>query len=167
MDQTSATGTALADSRTIQAVLRFLRDRKRSDKRWLVVVDNADDMGWGIKKVLPQAGYGSMIITSQDSQAGRLLPKCEELRVDTMDALEARALLLQHLKGEFDSVPSDIRQLCDEIVERLGYLALAVDLAGAYIGNEADQEEALRNIWNFPIILKFRPSIRAYEDQNP
>lgn len=58
------------------------------------MIDNIDDMGWGIKTVLPQAGYRSVIITSQDSQARRLLFKCEELRVDIMDTLEARALFL-------------------------------------------------------------------------
>ena len=143
MDPTPTTGIALADSRPIQAVLRFLRGRKSSDKKWLVVVDNADDVSWGLRTVFPQAGRGSIIITSQDSQACRLFPKCEELRVDIMGPLEARAVLLQHLQWESDSVPSLVQLRCDNIVKRLGYLALAVDLAGAYIGNQADQETAL------------------------
>ena len=142
MDPILTTGTALADSRPIQAVLRFLRARKSSDKKWLVVVDNADDFSWGLRKVFPQAGRGSLIITSQDSQACLFL-KCEELRVDIMGPLEARAVLLQHLQWESDSVPSHVQQHCDGIVDRLGNLALAVDLVGAYIGNEADQETAL------------------------
>ena len=143
VDSTPTTGTELADSRNIQAVLRSLRVRKSSDKKWLVVVDNADDVSWGLRTVFPQSGWGSLIITSQDSQACRLIPKCEELRVDIMGPLEARAVLLQHLQWKSDSVPSHVQRRCDEIVKRLGYLALAVDLAGAYIGNEADQETAL------------------------
>ena len=143
VDSTPTTGTELADSRIIQAVLRSLRARKSSDKKWLVVVDNADDVSWGLRTVFPQAGWGSLIITSQDSQACRLIPKCEELRVDIMGPLEARAVLLQHLQWKSDSIPSHVQRRCDEIVKRLGYLALAVDLAGAYIGNEADQETAL------------------------
>ena len=143
MGPNPTTGIALADSRPIQAVLQFLRARKSLDKKWLVVVDNADDFTWGLRTVLPQAGRGSLIITSQDSQACRFFPKCEELRVDIMSPLEARAVLLQHLKWESDSVPSPVQLRCDDIVKRLGYLALAVDLAGAYIGNEADQETAL------------------------
>ena len=142
MEPTPTPGTALADSRTIQAVLRFLRARK-SGKKWLVVVDNADDFSWGLRMVLPQAGWGSLIITSQDSQACRLFPKCEKLWVDIMGPLEARAVLLQHLQWESDSVPTHVQINCDDVVKRLGYLALAVDLAGAYIGNEADQENAL------------------------
>ena len=143
VDSTPTTGTELADSRTIQAVLRSLRARKSSEKKWLVVVDNADDVSWGLRTVFPQAGWGSLIITSQDSHACRLIPKCEELRVDIMGLLEARAVLLQHLQWKSDFVPSHVQRRCDEIVKRLGYLALAVDLAGAYIGNEADQETAL------------------------
>ena len=143
VDSTSTTGTEVADSRNIQAVLRSLRARKSSEKKWLVVVDNADDVSWGLRTVFPQAGWGSLIITSQDSQACRLIPKCEELRVDIMGPLEARAVLLQHLQWKSDSVPSHVQRRCDDIVKRLGYLALAVDLAGAYIGNEADQETAL------------------------
>ena len=143
VDSTPTTGTELADYRIIQAVLRFLKARKSSDKKWLVVIDNADDFSWGLRTVFPQAGWGSLIITSQDSQACRLFPKCEELRVDIMGPLEARAVLLQHLQWESDSVPSHVQLLCDNLVKRLGYLGLAVDLAGAYIGNEADQETAL------------------------
>jgi hypothetical protein len=36
-------GSSLTDSVAVQAVLRWLRDRKDSDDEWLVVVDNADD----------------------------------------------------------------------------------------------------------------------------
>ena len=143
VDSTPTTGTELADNRTIQAVLRFLESRKSSDDKWLIVIDNADDFSWGLRTVLPQAGWGSLIITSQDSQAWRLFPKREKLQVDIMGPLEARAVFLHHLQWESVSVPSRVQLLCDNIVRRLGYLALAVDLAGAYIGNEADQEKAL------------------------
>ena len=60
-----------------------------------------------------------------------------------MGPLEARAVLLQHLQWESDSVPSHIQLYCDSIAKRLGYLALAIGLAGAYIKNEDDQQTAL------------------------
>src|SRR5262249_38060796 len=122
------------DSPAVQSVLR-----------WLVVVDNADDLTWGVNGVIPKGMRGNVVITSQDDQSPKLLNRrCEKLRVDIMELLEARALLLQHLKWDLDSAPQDVLDICATIVGRLGCLALAIDLAGAYIGNNSDQEVALR-----------------------
>ncbi|KAI9775707.1 MAG: hypothetical protein M1816_005776, partial [Peltula sp. TS41687] len=145
VDRASTQGPGLTDSAAVQAVLRWLRARKESDDQWLVVVDNADDVTWGINQIVPKGGRGNIIITSQDDQSPRLLNgRCEKLRVDTMEPLEARALLLQHLEWDADSAPQHVQRVCDTIVERLGYLALAIDLAGASIGNDSNQEAALK-----------------------
>ena len=63
-----------------------------------------------------------------------------------MEPFEARALLLQHVKWSRESAPQDILECCDAVVKRLGYLALAIDLAGAYISNDPNQEAALNSI---------------------
>jgi NB-ARC domain len=145
VDQTQTQGSSLVDSPTVQAVLRWLYSRKDTDEAWLVIIDNADDVSWGIKKVLPKGQRGSVIITSQDSQSQKLVDGgYEEVRVDTMELLEARMLLLRHLRLDLEPVPQDIQEDCDKIAERLGYLALAIDLAGAYISNETDQRQAPR-----------------------
>ncbi|KAL9579751.1 MAG: hypothetical protein Q9203_006566, partial [Teloschistes exilis] len=145
VDRTQIQSSSLQDSPTMQAVLRWLRSRKDTDEAWLAIIDNADDVSWGIKKVLPKGQRGSVIITSQDSQSQKLVDGgCEEVRVDTMELLEARMLLLRHLRLDLEPVPQDIQEDCDKIAERLGYLALAIDLAGAYIGNERDQRQAPR-----------------------
>jgi Cdc6-like AAA superfamily ATPase len=141
----SAQVSALVDSATVQTVLRWLRDRKESDHEWLVVLDNADDFSWGLGRIVPKGRRGSVIITSQDEESAKLLnSKCEKLRVDTMKPIEARALLLRQLNLNPDSAPEHVQAICDTIVERLGYLALAIDLAGAAIDKNADQEEALK-----------------------
>lgn len=95
VDIASTQESALADSTTVRAVLRWLWDRKESDDKWLVVFDNADDISWGLNKVLPKGRRGNIIITSQDNQLPRLFKSgCETLRVDIMEPLEAKALLL-------------------------------------------------------------------------
>ncbi|KAL8909884.1 MAG: hypothetical protein Q9171_004797 [Xanthocarpia ochracea] len=145
VDRTQTQGSSLLGSPTVQAVLRWLYSRKDTDEAWLAIIDNADDVSWGIKKVLPKGQRGSVIITSQDSQSQKLVDGgCEEVRVDTLELLEARMLLLRHLRLDLEPVPQDIQEDCDKIAERLGYLALAIDLAGAYIGNETDQRQAPR-----------------------
>lgn len=79
------------------------------------------------------------IITSQNSQSQKLVDGgCEEVRVDTIELLEVRILLLRNLRLDLEPVPQDILEDCDEIAKRLRYLALAINLAGAYIGNETD-----------------------------
>ena len=144
VDRASTQKLDLENLPTVQAVLRWLRGRKESDHEWLVVVDNADDLTWGIKRIIPKGRRGNIIITSQDDQSPRLLEgRCEKLRVDLMEPLEASTLLLQHLNWDSHSVPSQVQNISDAIVGRLGYLALAVDLAGAFIGNDPNQEAAL------------------------
>jgi tetratricopeptide (TPR) repeat protein len=145
VDRASLQGLALEDSATVQAVLRWLRDRKESDEEWLVVIDSVDDFSWGVKNILPKGQRGNVIVTSQDEQSPKLFRGgCEKVLVDTMERTEARSLLLRHLDRGPQLVEQDVHEVCDRIVERLGYLALAVDLAGAYIGEDSNPESALR-----------------------
>jgi tetratricopeptide (TPR) repeat protein len=145
VDRTQPQGSSVADLNIVRAVGRWLRERRESDDKWLVVIDNADDVTWGIKKVIPKGIQGSIIITSQDSQSRKLINGgCEELSIEMMEPLEARTLLLQHLKWKADSVPQKVCEDCDTIAKKLGHLALAVDLAGAYIGNDPNQGTALK-----------------------
>ncbi|PLN86207.1 hypothetical protein BDW42DRAFT_109905 [Aspergillus taichungensis] len=141
LDRNSTQGSAVEDSTAVQAVLRWLRERKEYDTEWLVILDDVDDLSWGIRNFIPKGERGNVIITSRDEQSVRLLKSgCIKVTVDTMDPMEARSLLLCHLKRELTSVDDGLRDTCDKIAERLGYLALAVDLAGAYIGADADPE---------------------------
>ena len=143
MDRTEAQESAV-DTGAVQAVLRWLRDRTEADDEWLFIIDNADDFSWGVKKIVPKGNRGSIIITSQDDKSPMLIPSgCERIRVDVMTQLEAAKLLLQRLPWDVDSAPENVRQRCNEVAQKLGCLPLAVDLAGAYIGNDPKPEQAL------------------------
>jgi tetratricopeptide (TPR) repeat protein len=61
-----------------------------------------------------------------------------------MKLIEARQLFLRHLDADLGPIPEEILRECDEIAEQLGHLALAIDLAGAYISNDTDQRQAVR-----------------------
>ncbi|KAK0734715.1 P-loop containing nucleoside triphosphate hydrolase protein [Lasiosphaeria miniovina] len=128
----------------VQAVLRWLRDRTETDNEWLVIVDNADDVSWGIQKIMPKGNRGSVVVTSRDDRSVRLVPgACEPVHVGVMLPVEGVALLLQHLQPSVESASEGIRRDCGKIAQRLGYLALAIDLAGAYISNDSAPEHAL------------------------
>ncbi|KAJ5726958.1 hypothetical protein N7493_005985 [Penicillium malachiteum] len=121
--------TALVDDPIVQGVLRWLRDRNDLDEKWLVTIDNADDISWGIKRVIPKGKQASLIITSRDEQSQKLIDRgCERIRVDVKSSMEARDILFQHLSipGDFDA--NKIQNGCDEVAKRLGYLPLAGDL---------------------------------------
>jgi hypothetical protein len=60
-----------------------------------------------------------------------------------MSLQESTALLLRHIGRYAGPVPEIVAADCKRVAHILGYLALAVDLAGAYIGNDADPESAL------------------------
>lgn len=144
VDSAETKGSALTNSKAVQAVLKWLRNRKETDDDWLVIIDNADDVSWGLKNIIPKGKQGSIVITSRDNLSPMLVGGgCEQLEVSVMSALEANTLLLRRLQWDVESAPEKIRESCSAIVRQLGCLALAVDLVGAYIGNEIDQEAAL------------------------
>ncbi|KAK3326026.1 P-loop containing nucleoside triphosphate hydrolase protein [Apodospora peruviana] len=136
-------GSVLTDG-VVQTVLRWLRDRTEAHSEWLVIVDNADDVSWGIQKIMPKGNRGSVIVTSRDNKSVRLVPgTCELVHVNVMSPVEGVALLLKHLQLKTELASEEIRSNCDKIAQQLGYLALAIDLAGAYIANDSTPKHAL------------------------
>ncbi|KAH8891610.1 hypothetical protein GQ53DRAFT_823630 [Thozetella sp. PMI_491] len=137
-------GSGLVDDAAIRAVLWWLRDRSEADDEWLVIVDNADDLGVGVKQIMPKGERGSVIITSRDELSLKLIPRgCEKIQIGDMSSEEATTLLLHYLGGHADEYSEAVTLRCKEVVHSLGYLALAVDLAGAYIGADSDPATAL------------------------
>ncbi|KAK4667919.1 LOW QUALITY PROTEIN: uncharacterized protein QC764_0111100 [Podospora pseudoanserina] len=137
-------GSIITDA-GVRAVLRWLCDRSEADDEWLLIVDNADDVSWGIQKVMPRGNRGRVIITSRDEQSTKLVGgTCESVRVGDMSPPEGRALLLRHLQLDEELAPGGIKDDCDRVVKKLEFLALAIDIAGAYIGSHSPSDKALQ-----------------------
>lgn len=143
VDPGTAQGLALQDSPAVLEVIRTLQAKSDSNRQWLLIIDSADDLTWGIKSIIPHATSGTIIITSQDSLVCKMFNQCEKVHVDTMEESEAVSLLFRHLRWQSHDAPADIRNLCSLIVYRLGYLALAIDLTGAYLGQDVAQKATL------------------------
>ncbi|KAM0362811.1 hypothetical protein ACHAPK_011498 [Fusarium culmorum] len=136
-------GSVVTDT-VVHKVLQWLHDRAKADSRWFVIIDNADDVSWGLQKIMPKGESGSILITSQDEQSTGLVPEgCEKIQVGAMSPAESSALLLRHLKMDAQSATKATQRGCEEVADKLGHLALAVELAGAYIGNDATPAQAL------------------------
>jgi len=135
---------SLEDSPAVRAVLLDLQERDEG-KKWLVVVDNADDTSW-VGRVVPQGKEGTVIVTSQDSQACRLLGgRMEVVKVDAMELEEAISLMSAFFKSESTRLNDAHRELMRQIVVCLDQLPLAVDLASARIRNDVEDGDDLKS----------------------
>ncbi|KAI7280685.1 hypothetical protein KC345_g4599 [Hortaea werneckii] len=135
------------DAPSVQVVPSWLRSRDEG-KTWLVVLDNADDLSWHVSGIVPNGKAGTVIVTSQDAQVSRLLGACTPIvRVDAMEPEEAVRLMSNYFDEPLCHGDSCLT-LVEEITEYLDRLALAMDLAGAWVRadveNGIDLEVALR-----------------------
>ncbi|KAL9057409.1 MAG: hypothetical protein Q9162_002354 [Coniocarpon cinnabarinum] len=132
---------AIWNGDVVRNVLRWLKEAPFG--RWLVIIDSADDSEWGIRNLIPAGTEGTVIITSQLKDANALFTKGSEiLDVYTMNDEEAKTLLLQDI--ETPTLAIEERQASQEIVEILGNLPLAIDLARAVIANSRYREWAVQ-----------------------
>lgn len=104
-----------------EAVARVRGWLETTERSWLVVFDNADDPSV-LDGLVPPRGRGQVVITSRHSGwAGR----AHVLDLGVLSADEAVAVLCARAGRAADAA-------AEALVERLGWLALAVVQAGAY-----------------------------------
>ncbi|KAL8741601.1 MAG: hypothetical protein Q9190_005811 [Brigantiaea leucoxantha] len=108
-----------------------LRELELYQGRWLLLFDGADNLE-EISGLFPPGIHGDIIYTSRN-QMLRRLPVSQMRHVSEMDYEEALELLLKSAHLEKSSKDYQVQALA--IVAELGYLALAVDQAGAYIAS--------------------------------
>lgn len=97
---------------------------------WLLILDNADDPFLDITRFFPVGNRGTIIITSRNPDC-RCHATVGSRELREMESDEAITLLLK--SGDLPSENENLRTLALPIVHTLGYLALAVNHAGAYI----------------------------------
>lgn len=130
------------------------------NKRWLMIFDNADDIS--LVPYLPQGNHGCILITTRNSRVKRYLSPLDQqaYHVEEMPPDEAVELLLRAagiLRGVSRVADIDAESLehSYKIVKTLGYLALAIDQAGAYISNTASLDTYLEIYESFRAELQY------------
>ena len=111
--------------------------------RWLLIVDNADDVDmWFEKKdgdstkaplidYLPKSPNGSIAFTTRSRKvAVKLTPAKDMIEIQTPEEKEAKELLRKRLYSQSQSDSLDVYR---GLLERLAYLPLAITQAAAYI----------------------------------
>ncbi|KFX92080.1 hypothetical protein O988_07432 [Pseudogymnoascus sp. VKM F-3808] len=112
--------------------IQFVRNAiESSNIYWLLVFDNFDDPkafdGGDIKEYFPGGGHASVLFTTRDAGVTDMGKSIDLTFMSDQEALE---LLLKRSQVEKSDANT---QEGANIVKRLGYHALAIDQAGAYI----------------------------------
>lgn len=145
-------GFSIDDNWIIRTVKEWLENAMC---KWLVVIDNADNLAW-IHDIMPRGRMGSVIITSRDRMVYRFVNHA--IHVDKMNSEEALTLLFRSANIHFNSRQKHGAELIQQksrkhqallIVDELGYLALAINLAGAYISQHELVQEDLSRYLDF------------------
>ncbi|KIJ51985.1 hypothetical protein M422DRAFT_243560 [Sphaerobolus stellatus SS14] len=98
---------------------------------WLAVFDNADGPLPTLEKYIPKGNYGHILTTSRLQAMGHLTSFSSSQEVIVMSNEDAISLLLKAANIQ-DPTDDDCKE-ATELVDRLGHLPLAIDIAGSYI----------------------------------
>lgn len=139
-----STSSLLPDASAVQKLLEWLASRETHQK-WLVVIDNADTLDQ-LHHIIPHNGLaGSIILTSQDGKAAKLLHRTKCVTVDEMNIDEGQALLAQFMDIDLPRARPKTISLLEELVSELDGIALAIDLASARIRDDMDEKPQAPN----------------------
>ncbi|KAG9122699.1 hypothetical protein FRC07_000800 [Ceratobasidium sp. 392] len=101
---------------------------------WLLVFDNADDPDLNLPGFIPPGSHGSVLITTRLRSLALLGQgpdsDCNVSRMDTEEAVE---LLVKKARMQDQVLSTEEVEAAAKLVEDLGYLALAIVHAGAYV----------------------------------
>ncbi|KAG8778913.1 hypothetical protein FRC12_024748 [Ceratobasidium sp. 428] len=116
---------------THEDALRWLESTSQS---WLLVIDNADDPDLKLHDFIPGASYGSVLVTTRLRSLALLgQGPGSDCGVGQMKSEDAIELLLTKARMKDQLLSREDRESAAKLVEDLGFLALAIVHAGAYI----------------------------------
>ncbi|KAG8710774.1 hypothetical protein FRC09_020938 [Ceratobasidium sp. 395] len=105
-----------------------------SSQPWLLVIDNVDGPDLELQRFMPRGLYGSVLITTRLRTLALLgRGPGSDCSVGQMESEDAIELLLTKARMKDDVVSSEEMESAAKLVEDLGFLALAIVHAGAYI----------------------------------
>jgi len=122
------------DQRDGTAVVNSIKSWLQTHTRWLLILDNADDVTL-ITNILPIRHQGHILMTTRSHITGRVAHRTEikqmELEQGALFLLK-RAMTL-NINDTLKEASQEEQRLARAITDELGGLPLALDQAGAYI----------------------------------
>lgn len=116
-----------------------------TNPNWLLILDNIDDekAAGAVVNLLPKLANGKTLITARYE---RFPPAAPMLRLDVLEPEPARDFLLARTQAGRRAAPEDSARAA-ELAEALGYLALALEQAGAFISTQRISFERYLAYW--------------------
>lgn len=111
------------------AALNWLANQQEP---WLLLIDNADDAMIDLMEYLPKGGRGHVLITTRNpgyKSLGNVTPN--HFKFAGLNNEEANALLFR--TAGLSTLSAEEESWATKIVQTLGYLALAISVAGSAI----------------------------------
>ncbi|KAF8997266.1 P-loop containing nucleoside triphosphate hydrolase protein [Cyathus striatus] len=105
---------------------------------WFIIFDNADGSPELVEKFLPSGNKGNILITSRNPALSRITTHKNSMEVSEMSK-ETAVDLLFNTSGINENSEEHVDK-ANIIVQKLHYLPLAIDMAGAYITQTQDIE---------------------------
>jgi len=100
--------------RTIDASLRWLASQ--TDKNWLLLFDNADNVDLKLKKYFPSCPFGNILITTRNRELRHYTAKDADANVQGMDLEEAKALLLVQARAESNIENNELAETIVQVI---------------------------------------------------
>lgn len=126
---------------------------------WLLIIDNADDANIDLMEYLPKGRRGHVLITTRNpgyQSLGNVGPRY--FKFDGLDEKEANALLFR--TAGLSESSEEARSWAAKIVDALGYLALAISIAGSAINSGCcklhEYIQYFEDMWQERLRLKHR-----------
>lgn len=126
--QIAKKGNWIAPESEHKLILEIAKRRLSTYSDCLIVFDNVDKLDH-IKPYLPEADASPhLLLTSRLPVRG-----FEPIEIDVLSEDDALDLLCLEAGRDFDSLPIDEKNAAKSIVKDLGFLPLAIEIAGAYL----------------------------------
>jgi len=110
--------------------IRAVKEWLGSNDNWLLILDNLDNEEDYVEYVPKAFVKGNILITTRLANLSINNPSIKSIALEEMEEEEAIEVLMKRTNRKFDEEELNSAK---EIVFKLGYLPLAIDLAGAYI----------------------------------
>ena len=82
----------------MDATLRWLASQ--TDRNWLLIFDNADNVDLRLKKLFPSCSSGNILVTTRNRELRHYTAKDADADVKGMDLEDAKSLLLIQARAE-------------------------------------------------------------------
>lgn len=125
------------------------------EENWILVFDNFDDPKLDLEPFIPRSKYGTIIITSRNRDASNFAG-IYHLELGEMEKTEALAVLLRAARRQARLLREEMES-ANELLERLGFLAVALVQAGSL----CYQRSSLNEPFTFTDYLSLFDSERA------